>query len=107
MLPDGLLNQTITIYNQSSYDDFGEVVVGSGTLAKARVQLQMKQRILPNNAVITIDGVAYVPLGTSVSVDDKVTYGGTDYKVLAKYPVPDGQGNTNHIKLELTKWLMT
>lgn len=51
-----------------------------------------------------IMAIVYVPATTVVSVDDKVTYGGNDYKVFAKYNATQGDGTTHHIKLELSKW---
>lgn len=105
---NGLLNQTIVVYGKTSYNAYGrEVVSGSATSVKARFQPQTKTRLLPNGAVLTIDAVAYVPANTTINVDDRVDVGTTRYKVLAKYPTPDGQGNTNHIKIELIKWQET
>ena len=99
-----LLNQLITIYNQSSYDAYGRTSVGSGTTAKARFQAQKKRIILGNGDVATIDAVAYVPSDTTVDEDDRVNYDSNDYKVLSAYPTPDGKGDTRFIKLELIKW---
>lgn len=99
-----LFRQTITIYAKSGYDSQGRESVGAGTTAKARFQATSKTRLLPNGSIKNIDGIAYVGSDVTVNIDDKVTYDSENYKVLGKYKVPDGQGNTNHIKLELIKW---
>lgn len=103
----GLLNQTINIYTKSSYNAYGREVVGTATEIHARVQAVTKQRLLPNGSIINILALAYVPSDTTVNIDDKVSYGGVDYKVFGKYATPDGTGTTSFIKLELVKWKAT
>jgi hypothetical protein len=100
----GLMNQTITLYNQASYDAYGRETVGSGTSVKSRFQKTTKRKLEATGNLITIDAVAYVPADTSVNTDDRVTYGTDKYKVYGKYEAVDGAGNTHHIKLELLKW---
>lgn len=103
----GLLNQTITIYAKSSYNDEGREVVGSGSDIKCRFQQTTKRRLLPNGNLQVIDAIVYVPGDTSINTDDKVLFGSTNYKVFSKYVAVDGAGTTDHIKLELVKWLST
>ena len=97
-------NQTITLYNRSSYDKFGKMVVGSGTSVSARVQENTKDVVLTNGQIITILATVYVAPATTVSVNDKVTYDSTNFKVHRKYKTVDGLGTVSHIKLELIKW---
>lgn len=99
-----LLNQTISIYNKSSYDEYGRLTVGSATSVKARFQPQTKRILAPNGDVLTISAIAYVPSDTTVNTDDKIVYDSNTYKVITKYPTPNGKGNTHFIKLELIKW---
>lgn len=109
----GLLNQTITIYAKSSYGADGREIVGAGVTAKSRFQLVSKRTLLPRNqtnstgSVIEIDAIAYVPASTTVATDDKVSYGGSNYKVITRYAVPGAQGTMEFIKLELQKWQST
>ena len=98
-----LLNQTITIYSKSSYDAQGREVLGSGETIKARFQRVTKSRFLPNQQVVTIDGIAYLDGEADVNVNDKVTYSGENYKVHGKSIAVDGQGNFHHTKIELIK----
>lgn len=99
----GMLNQTIYIRNASGFDSYGRRTTGSQTTVKARVQMNTKRKLLPNNDVIVVDAVAYVPADTTVSDNDRITYASSEYKVFAKYPVPGMDGRTHHIKLELVK----
>lgn len=101
----GLLNQSLSVYSKSSYSADGREVVGSATTVLARFQAKTKNIMSPNGAVITIVAVAYVGPSAVIEVEDKVVYSGSNYKVYSKYPVPDGSGNINHFKLELTRWL--
>lgn len=103
----GLLNQSLTIYNKSSYNEQGREVVGSGTTVYGRVQQTTKRKLEATGNLITIDAIAYVPSTTTVNTDDRIDFSGQKYKVYGKYSAIDGQGNTHHIKLELIKWRET
>lgn len=104
---NGLLNQQITIASKTGYNAYGRESVGAGSTVQARFQKSQKQKLLPNGSLLTIEAIVYVPSDTVVVVDDKVTYGGIDYKVYGIYTAVDGTGSTNHIKLELVKWKAT
>lgn len=104
---NGLLNQTIGLYSKASYDEYGREVVGGILNVRARFQRQTKQRLLPNGSLILIEGIVYVPAGTTVAVDDKITFESVDYKVYGINKAINGTGGVNHIKLEVTKWKAT
>lgn len=104
MTIDGLFNQTITISSKSGYSSDGREQVGTATSVSARFQAQTKRKLLPDGSLLLIEAIAYVPASTTVSTDDKITYDGNNYKVVGKYAAVDGEGDTNHIKLELVKW---
>lgn len=104
---NGLLNQTITLASKSGYDKYGRETVATGASIKARFQKTTKQKLAPNGALVTIDAIVYVPSDTTVVVDDKITYGGVDYKVYGIYAAVDGSGGTHHLKLEVIKWKAT
>ena len=101
------MNQTITKYAKSSYNDEGREVVGSGSTVQCRFQKRTSRRLLPNNTVITIDAIVYVPPATSINTDDKVTFESQNYKVFAIYEAVGGDGQKNHLKCELIKWQTT
>ena len=101
---NSLFNQTITIYNKSSYNSEGREVLGSGSTSKARVQEVSKRKLTPDGSVIIIDLIVYAKSSVTVNTDDKITYNSVNYKVIGKTTATDGQGNTNHYKLELVKW---
>lgn len=103
----GLLNQTITIYNKSSFNAEGREVVGSGIDYQARVQQTTKQKLLANGNLITIDLIVYIQPDATIEVGDRVAFDSVQYKVFGKYGAVDGSGKVNHYKLELTKWRET
>jgi len=107
MKPTNFFNQSITLYSKSSYNRYGREVIGTGTSYKARVQLTNKSRLLLNGQVQVIDAIAYVQPDLTVAVNDRIDVGSNKYKVQGIYTAVDGQGNTNHIKLELIKWQET
>lgn len=99
-----LLNQSVTIYRKSGYGNDGRPTTSTPATASARVQKTTKQRLLPNNSLVTIVAIAYVLPNTVVEVEDRVDYGNDKYKVFSKNVAVDGDGDTHHIKLELQKW---
>lgn len=103
----GLLNQTITIYSKTGYNRQGRETVGSGTSVSARVQPTTKRRLLDNGSIQLIDLIAYVPSTTTVATDDRVDFSSNKFKVFSRYEAIDGNGQTNHIKLELIRWRET
>lgn len=103
----GLFNQTITVYNQSSFNAEGREVVGAGTDYQVRFQETTRQKLMLNGNIITIDAVVYIQADADVEVGDRVDYGSDKYKVFGKYQAVDGSGSTHHIKLELTLWRET
>ena len=107
MSVNGLLNQQIVITSKTGYNAYGRETVSTANTVQARFQKTTKQRLLPNGSLLVIEAIVYVPSDTTVVIDDKVTYGGTDYKVYGIYTAIDGSGDTNHLKLELTKWKAT
>jgi hypothetical protein len=103
----GLLNQTISIYNKSSYSSQGREVVGTALEVDARIQETTKQKLSPTGSLTTINAIAYVPGDTVVAIDDRIDYANSKYKVFGVYGAVDGEGKTDHIKLELVRWKET
>jgi len=100
-----LLNQTATIYNHSGFDSYGRASFTTSSSISCRFQQVTKRRMLPNGAVLTIDAKMWVPATQTISIDDKVTYDGTDYKVISVNKAIKQEGTTHHISIELQKWL--
>lgn len=100
-----LFNQFITVYSKTSYDGYGREVAPDGTIYTARVQQVTKQRYSLDGSPITISLIVYTLSTTVVEVEDKVSFGGVYYRVFGKSTAVDGRGSTNHLKLELVKWL--
>lgn len=104
MAINNLLNQTVTIYNQTGLDKFGKASVGSGATHQSRMQVGRKTRLLPNQEVMIIDAICFLKPNVTVSRDDKISFEGVDYKVMAIKKSIGGNGATHHLELELQKW---
>lgn len=106
-----LFNQTITIYNTASKNRYGREQVGSGNNTKARVQVVSKTRLHfaadgSDATQYVIAAIIYCKPDVTVNEGDKITYNEVNYRVHGKSLATDGRGQTNHIKLECTKWQM-
>jgi hypothetical protein len=102
---NGLLNQTITLYNSSSVDDYGRETFGSATSVKGRVEIVNKSLLLPNGDVKQIDAIAFVKPSVTIDNDDKVTYNSVNYKVVGKSIQVGRNGSTHHYQIELSRWI--
>lgn len=99
-----LLNQDITVYSKTARDRYGKETFGSGTSVKARFQHVRKSKVLATNEVLTIDAIVFLEGDVSIEMNDKISYGGINYKVVGRNSSVDGQGNVHHYELELQKW---
>ena len=100
-----LLNQVVNIYPLVRFDEYGKEVEGTPVQYKARFQRVSKTKMLPTGQLTTIDGIVYIAGDPDVDLNYRVNYGTDRYKVFSKTTQIDGQGNVDHIKLELIKWL--
>lgn len=100
-----LLNQTITIYRLTGHNGEGIETWGSGTAARARVEVGYKQRLMPNKSTQRIDAVVFVARDEGVDSGDRITYGDKDYKVVFKHEAVDDLGRISHLELEVVRWL--
>ena len=99
----GLLAQTVTIKGRSGHDSYGRENVGAGVNYSARFQQVSKDILLPNGEMLHIDGIVFLISTATVSTDDRLTFGGIDYKVVSK-EIVIGQSSTHHIELKVQKW---
>lgn len=104
MSAESLMRQTATHYAKTSYDGYGNQVLSSGSDIECRFQPKTKRKLLDNGDVVTIVATCYVPKSTTISSGDKVTYSGANYQVLDVYPTPNGEGQTEFIRVDLVKW---
>lgn len=98
------MNQSGTISTKTGNDQYGRNQFSTTVTVSCRLQLQTKTRFLPNGQTLIIDGIVYLPANTTVEINDKFTYAGVVYKIHSKYSPIDGEGNVNHIKVEIIKW---
>ncbi len=105
MSSTSLMNQSIALYTAGGFDRYGKEQVGSATTVRARVQQVSKVRILPNGTQYTIEAIIYVPSDTTISEGDKIRFDTKNFRVHGISTAIDGRGNTEHKKIEVTKWL--
>lgn len=99
-----LRRQSVTLYNSSAKDRYGRDTFGAGSTEKVRLNEKTRNIFKPNGETITILANCYMRPDVTISIDDKVTYDGNDYKVFSKKIVRDDKANTHHVKVELIKW---
>jgi hypothetical protein len=109
MSAKSLMNQAVSIQPFTGYAANGKEQVGGAVSERWRVQPTTKNIFSPRGAVdrgelVTINAVGYAPAITVATIDSKVTVGGQVYKVYATYPVPGGNGQTDHVKVQLVLW---
>lgn len=109
MSAKSLMNQSVIVRPQGSYNPDGTEVVGSGTTERWRIQPKSKTIFSPRGAVdrgslLTLDAIGYAPPDTVANIDAKITHNNLSYKVYALYPVPGGNGQTDHVKVQLIRW---
>ena len=99
-----LLNQTITLYQTQTIDEYGRVANTVGTDYNARFERVHKNILQADGNTLTIDGIVYINPGVAIENDDKITYGGNDYKVVAVDTVVGKLGSVHHYELKVVKW---
>lgn len=104
MTIDSLLNQTVTLYTKTGYDLYGRETKGSAQSVAARFVETTKSRLLPNQQVVTIEAMVFFKSDQAIQINDKVTYGGVNYKVHGKKVGRGRDGEAHHIECELIKW---
>lgn len=101
---NGLLNQSATLYNGSSVDEYGRDSYAAGTTVKCRFEEVDKSRLLPNGEIKQIDGIVFVQGDATVNIGDKITYSSVNYRVVSKNVVV-ARATTHHIELEVQRWI--
>lgn len=101
---DHLLKQTCTIYTAGAQDRFGKNAHGSGVAAGCRFQKTSRIIQKPNGEKAPIDGIIWLARTTIIAINDKITFGSQDYRVMTISPIVDGRGVTRHFELMLSNW---
>lgn len=87
--------QQVTLKHRSAVDANGQATYSS-TTERARVDERL--RLVRTSDSETLQSVAVVLLrpGATVEVDDRITYGGQEWPVIAVYSAPGLNGSTLH-----------
>lgn len=104
MNPTNLMRQNANIYNKTGYDKFAHAAFGSPTQVRCRFENSTKMRLLPNQQMIQLAGIFYFPPNTTISVEDKISYGALNYTAFTVNSEVDGEGEIQFIKVEVQRW---
>lgn len=88
------LNQTATLYRKTGQDAYGKPTYDAGTTVKVRWQGRLK--LVRDKTGKEVVAESQVWLRETVAVDDKLTYGGRDYIVLAVTEEVGLDGTVSH-----------
>lgn len=102
---NGLLKQTITLRNKSgTRDKQGQPGYASPSSLSARVQRTHKTIATADRDRTPIHAIVFIGPSTEPEIDSKVTYDGTDYRVMAVEDVVGRNGQTHHFELMCQLW---
>lgn len=101
---DHLLRQTCTIFVAGAQNRFGKNEYDTGTDYACRFQKTNRIIQKPNGEKGPVDGVVWLAAADGVHINDKLTFGGQDYRVLMISPMVDGMGTTRHYELMVSDW---
>lgn len=101
---DHLLKQTCTIATAGEQDRFGKNAHGTGTDYACRFQSTSRIMQQPNGEKTPIVGIVWLAAADGVSINDKLTFGSQDFRIMMISPIVDGSGTTRHFELSVTKW---
>lgn len=100
----GLLNQTVVIYNRGGFDRYGKGTFTTGASYPARVQPIKKDVLQPDGELVNLNLKVFLKGDVVVTNDDKLVYGGDSYKVITRREGTLGNGTIHHLTLWLTGW---
>jgi hypothetical protein len=101
---DHLLKQTCTISTAGAQDRFGKNAHSAPVTYACRFQKTNRIMQLPNGEQAPVDGLVWLAKADTVVIDDKLTFGGIDYRVMEISPMIDRTGATRHFELMVRKW---
>ena len=94
-----LMNQTISVKTVASYDGLGDATVSAGVSVAARVEPENLEVVLPGGRTLVAQYRIFVPAGTTVAAEDKITYDGADHEIISVEEMKGRDGTTHHIEL--------
>lgn len=101
---DHLLGQTCTVFPDGIQDRFAKPIYSTGVDYACRFQSTSRIIQLPNGEKTPIDGILTLAASAIVSINNKITFNGINYRVMAISPAIDGSGVTRHFRLMISKW---
>ena len=98
-----LMRDTVLVYPTPSVDEYGRDTFSASIAYKGRFVLKSIMIIDSKGAEVQADAICYLPIEvTSLSINDKVEYGGVSYRVIA-LEKPKDDTRERYIKVTLKK----
>lgn len=94
----------MTVYRAGTVDKFNKKTWGTGTDILGRFRRTDDTITTKTNEIEPINGVVIVKADVDVERGDKITYNGSDYRVMTKLSSVDGKGQLHHIELKVQEW---
>jgi hypothetical protein len=85
-------NDALTIFLESSKDEYGREAWGTGTAVNGRFVESSHSLRNSKGEVITADALAHLPDDTSIEIGSKVVFDGSSYKAIKIDKPKDGVG---------------
>lgn len=94
-------NDAITIYSNTSHNEYGEKDFGTGISSKARVVLENSEILNANGERVQTDATIHIPLDKEdyASVGSKIVHDSIDYVVVGSKKIKNEVGQIRDIKL--------
>jgi len=98
---DEFLKQTVTVTpkGDTAYDKWGNPTAGVGASADARVQEIDKRIQLDDQTFLDVSLAVWLKPSVTIANNDKVTWSGTDYRVVKIEKKYDENGTHEHTKV--------
>lgn len=101
---DHLLKQSCTVSTAGVVDKFNKLTYAAPTTYKCRFQKTTRVIATPQNEKTPIDGLVWLVRSAVVAINDKLIFGGVNYKVMRIEPIVDRNGTTRHLELMVQIW---
>lgn len=101
---DHLLRQTCTIYAAGAQDRYGKNEHAAGVDYACRFQQTSRIIQRAKGEKAPIDGIVWLSATALASINDKLTFGSQDYRIMKISPQVDGMGTTRHLELLVQDW---
>jgi hypothetical protein len=102
---NALLNQTGTLYSQTTKNLFGRPAQTNAQTVKCRFEQVKKTIVNLQGETEPIDGIVFIDTDITPTVGDQFVFDSQKYRVMKVQPMVDGRGKTRHIEFMVQSWI--